>query len=346
MRTRVAFGFGAALLLATSGAWATDTKGDVGGKGGNGPGEAPTDNNSTTGIVPFDQAERNQNPDLNKKREEQKSWDIGADFETHRLIRQDDLDYQGNAANKVFNVFGLFADYRLTSHDIITVRDLLTESFIAEQGESGLRTGDIGFSYTHILPLPRDFTLSGTLAIDAPISYQSQKSSQIIDPTLVLGLSKRFGRYINLVGHVSGGVFVDKYAEAEGGATNPLAHLGVGLGVQVVMPFHEPLLIGITATTSYTWFYNVNSGDPGVVQPGVVQDSQFQSQPIQQSYGGEIFARYTLPTLAGVKSDIQLAFAQGDPALGYTSFLHDGVGYTYLFFRDTSEIYATFSVSY
>jgi hypothetical protein len=346
MRTRVAFGFGAALLLATSGAWATDTKGDTGGKAGNGPGAAPADNNTATGIVPLDEATRNQNPDLNKKREEEKPWDIGADFETHRLIRQDDLDNQGSAANKVFNAFGLFADYRLSSHDIISVRDFMTEQFITDQGTSGLSVGDLTFSYSHIQPLPRDFTLSITFAVSAPTSYQSQKTSQIIDPTLILGLNKRFGRYINLVGRISGGVFVDKYAEAEGGATNPLAHLGVTVGAQVVMPFHEPLLFGIDANTSYVWDYNVASGDPSVVSPGVVQDSQFSSQPIQQSYGGEIFARYTLPTLAGVKSDIQLALAQGDPSMGYTSFLHDGVGYTYLFFRDTSEIYATFSASY
>jgi hypothetical protein len=346
MRTRVAFGFGAALLLATSGAWATDTKGDIGGKGGNGPGAAPPDSNTTTDIVPLEQAERRQNPDLAKKTEESKSWDIGADFETHRLIRQDDLDNQGSAANKVFNAFGLFADYRLSSHDIVTVRDFMTEQFIADQGQSGLSVGDVTFSYTHIQPLPRDFTLSATFAMSAPTSYASQKSSQIIDPTIVLGLNKRFGRYINLVARVSGGFLVDKYAEAEGGAANPLAHVGGTIGAQVVMPFHEPLLLGIDATTSYTWFYNVNSGDPGVIQPGAVQDSQFSSQPIQQSYGGEIFARYTLPTLAGVKSDLQLALAQGDPTLGYTSFLHDGVGYTYLFFRSTSEVYATFSVSY
>ena len=100
------------------------------------------------------------------------------------------------------------------------------------------------------------------------------------------------------------------------------------------------------ATTSYIWFYNVASGDPSIVANGVVADNQFSSQPISQSYGGEIFARYTLPTLAGVKSDFTLSLAQGDPALGYASVLHDGVGYTYLFFRQTSEVYASFTVRY
>jgi hypothetical protein len=343
MRTRVAFGFGAALLLATSGAWATDTKGDIGGKGGNGPG-ATQESEPAPVIVPVTDAERKQNPDLAKKTEETKPWDIGGDFETHRLIRQDDLE--GAGANKVSNALGVFADYRLSPHDIVTVRDFFTENFLVDQGQSGLRTGDVTFSYTHIHPLPRDFTFSGTFAISAPTSYQSQKSSQIVDPTLILGLNKRFGRYINLVARVTGGVFVDKYAEAEGGAPNPLARLGGALGVQVVMPFHEPLLLGIDATTSYTWIYQVQSGDPNVVANGVVSDAQFPNQPISQSYGGEIFARYTLPSLAGVKSDFQLALTQGDPEVGYTSFLHDGVGYAYLFYRQTSDIYATFSVSY
>ena len=73
------------------------------------------------------------------------------------------------------------------------------------------------------------------------------------------------------------------------------------------MPFHEPLSFGISASTSYNWLYNVQSGDPSVVSNGVVADATYQNQPIQQTYGGEIYARYTLPTLAGVKSDITVA---------------------------------------
>src|SRR5580700_2895533 len=159
MRTRAAFGFGAALLLATGGAWAAESKGDTGGKGGNGPGPTTEQPSSGPSIVPLSDAQKNQNPDLAKKPEETKAWDVGATFETHRLIRQDDLE--GAGANKVFNAFGLFADYRLTQHDILTVRDYFTEDFLADQGETGVRSGDVTLSYTHIQPLPGQFTLSG-----------------------------------------------------------------------------------------------------------------------------------------------------------------------------------------
>jgi hypothetical protein len=349
MRTKAAYGFGAAVLLATSGAWAADaSKGEAGSKVDPGKAVAPAAPAEQPSIGPsitsLSESEKNRNPDRLRNAEETKAWDIGATFETHRLIRQDDLG--GAASQKVFNAFGLFADYRLTQHDIVTIRDYFTENFLADQGETGVRSGDVTLSYTHVQPLPKEFTLAGTFALSAPTSFQSQKASQITDPTLILSLDKRFGRYLTLVARVSTGFIIDKYREAEGGAANPEFHLGGTVGAHVTMPFHEPLMVGIDASTSYTWFYDVQSSDPNVVQPGVVQDTQFSNQPIQQNYGGEIFARYTLPSLAGVKSDLQIALAQGDPTLGYTSFLHDGVGYTYLFFRQTSEVYASFSISY
>ena len=71
-----------------------------------------------------------------------------------------------------------------------------------------------------------------------------------------------------------------------------------------------------------------------------------KAQPVSQSYAGEIFVRYVLPSLAGVKSDFSVALADGDPALSYNSVLHDGVSQFYLFFRQTAEVYGTFSVRY
>ena len=141
-------------------------------------------------------------------------------------------------------------------------------------------------------------------------------------------------------------MFIDRFAEAEGGAANPLANLGFTLSAEVIMPFHEPLSIGASIQDAYVWFYQVQSSDSNVVSPGVVTDATYPNQPVQQTYGGEVYARYTLPSLAGVKSDIQISLAQGDPDLGYTSYLHDGVGYMYIFFRQSSEVYASFSVRY
>jgi len=348
MRTTAAFGFAAAVVLASTSAFAADTgKGDTGGKGGLGPGAPPTTETGVGDVVPLGNGSQNPvaNPDQTaRKAEKQKPWEIGATFETHRLIRQDDLE--GVGANKVFNDFGVYASYSLSEHDRIGIRDYFYERFLADEGETGVRSDDVTATYTRTQKLPKDFSFAATLAINAPTSFESQKMGLITAPGLVLQIDKKIGRYIGLSARATTGFFIVKYREAEGGAQNPEFRLGFSLEAEVIMPFHEPLSIGMDATTSYIWFYNVASGDPSIVANGVVADNQFSSQPISQSYGGEIFARYTLPTLAGVKSDFTLSLAQGDPALGYASVLHDGVGYTYLFFRQTSEVYASFTVRY
>jgi len=41
-----------------------------------------------------------------------------------------------------------------------------------------------------------------------------------------------------------------------------------------------------------------------------------------------------------------VAYAQGDPTIGYSSVLHDGVGHAYLGFYNTSEVYASLGVRY
>ena len=63
------------------------------------------------------------------------------------------------------------------------------------------------------------------------------------------------------------------------------------------------------------------------------------SQPWQQSYGGEIFVRYVMPDLSGFKSDLTVALANGDPSLGYPSVLHDGVVHPYLLYYNSAEVY-------
>jgi len=346
MRTRAALGFAAAAVLASTSAFATDTgKGETGGKGGLGPGEsAPAAAGST--FIPLGEGSQNTNanPDVLTKKNEQKPWEIDADFETHRMIRQDDLESFGQ--DKVFNALGIFASYSLTDNDRIGLREFFIEHFIADQGESGIRADDVTATYTHTQKLPKDFRLGISFALSAPTSFTSQKEGLITAPSLAINLSKRIGRYVSLSARGGAVFFIDKYREAEGGDPNAEFRMNFGLDAEVAMPFHEQLSVGISATTSYLWLYNVASGDPSVVATGVTQDPTFSTQPVQQSYGGEIYARYELPTLAGVKSDLALALAQGDPELGFTTELHEGIGYTYLFFRQTSEVYATFTVRY
>jgi hypothetical protein len=111
--------------------------------------------------------------------------------------------------------------------------------------------------------------------------------------------------------------------------------------------------VGLSLYTAWTWYYNIGTGNlngSGVntseAMNGIVQDPTFANQPIQQSYGGEVFVRYELPTFTGIKSDISVAYAQGDPTIGYTSLLHDGVGHAYLGYRQTSEVYASLGLRY
>ncbi len=81
---------------------------------------------------------------------------------------------------------------------------------------------------------------------------------------------------------------------------------------------------------------------PTANQPGNAN----YSQPMQQSYGGEVYIRYAFPNLMGAKTDLTVAVANGDPTLGYGSTLHDGVEHIYGAFRQTAEFYAVFGARY
>jgi hypothetical protein len=80
---------------------------------------------------------------------------------------------------------------------------------------------------------------------------------------------------------------------------------------------------------------------------GATPDPQFgTSQPVQQSYGGDVFVRYVLPDLSGFRSDIALTLANGDPTLGYPSVLNDGIQHPYLLYYDTAEVYLALEGEY
>jgi hypothetical protein len=119
----------------------------------------------------------------------------------------------------------------------------------------------------------------------------------------------------------------------------------VSASAEYHMPFHKALSTGALLSTDYMWLYEVRQATPAPY--GVAADPQFSGkQPVQQAYGGQIFVRYAFPEWQGFKGDALLAFAQGDPTLGYTSVLHDGVGHAYLFYRRSSEVFLALSVLY
>lgn len=341
-----------ALLIAgsASAAGGSGGRGETGGKGGAGPGSATTAGQGDVGptVATDTQASRSGlSPDkVVEEKVAPKPWELGANWETHRLIRQEDL--AGAGSSKVFNLVFFSGRYDITDKDRVSVSWGLYQRFLADDGETGFRGTDITLAYTRLVPLPEKLTLRITPSTTIPVSFYSQKSSNITSPGLSLTLSRKFGD-LNIDARISGGAFIDHYASAEGGAPNAKYRAGGSLTAEYSMPFHRALSLGASLIDSYYWFYNVqNSGAGNSVlnQNGVVQDSQFSGQTMQQSYGGEIFVRYLLPTLMGFKSDATVALANGDPSLGYPGALHDGVVHPYLFYRQTAEVYGALSLRY
>jgi hypothetical protein len=244
----------------------------------------------------------------------------------------------------------------------VKLRGYVFERFVADQGETGFRLDDMIVSYTRRIPFPQDFTLRVTPWFLIPLSFGSRLQSMYTSSRLAFDLEKKLGRYVTADLRTRGDVFFYKYRTSgpidtnpdgtpqAGGTPNPKYSLGVAAEVEVAMPFHEALSLGADVGTGYTWYYqpvNVqNDTNVSVQQNGVVGDPTYSSQPIQQSYYGEVFVRYTMPSLAGMKSDLVVALANGDPSLGSVSVLHDGVGHVYLGYRQNAEVYAAFTLRY
>ena len=363
----ISVGFGIAVVLASVASaaapqgGAAGNKGDSGGKGGLGPEnstaagaggsseESPALDTSLQGIG----GKSTQSPDqANIAHEQEKPWEVSAAFETHRLLQQNYVA-DGLGQYKTFNVLFLAARYSLTDNDIVTLSGGGYQFFLADQTESGFRAADLSLSYTHLFQLPARLLLRTTGSITAPISYDSQLASNITTPSLSVSLSRRFGDLLVTAG-LRGSYFWDRYTSAnsigtsadasnpESGSGQPNAKWSAGgyLSAEYAMPFHRALSLGAALTDGYTWFYNVGAAPAGTaVFPGATTQPNIDNNPFQQSYGGEIFARYIIPDLSGFKSDLTLALANGDPSLGYPTVLHDGVVHPYLLYYNSAEVY-------
>jgi hypothetical protein len=369
----ITVGLGIALLLATSVAAAAPQggsagqKGDTGGKGGLGPegstqsgagGSAEQGGSVDTSLQQFGKggAGGNEDKTANKVNEE-KPWEISGTFETHHLLEGNFITT--DASLKTFNILFLAGRYNITQNDTVSLAGGAIQYLQADQGETGFRAFDLSLAYTHRFQLPEKFNLATTGSVTAPISYASQLASNITTPSLGVTLSRKFGDlYVAL--NVRGSVFIDRYTSAgsnsnsvaPGGgstgteATNPKASLGGALTAEYNMPFYRPWSIGAALVDSYVWYYDVGQCPAQTTCPGATSNPLTDGQPFQQSYGGEIFTRYVLPDLAGFKSDIMLALANGDPGLGYPTVLHDGVVHPYLFYYNTAEVYVALEGRY
>ena len=269
-----------------------------------------------------------------------KKWELYAVFETHRLVRQNDLG--GDAPNKTFNFFYVYPHYDITDRDRVSLRAGFYERFVADQGETGLRFDDLVFAYTRFIPLPAEFMLRITGSLTAPTSFGSKLAGIVTVPRLGARIDRQFGRVTALlIGY--GEYYVAKYRTAVGGNPNPQWHTATVADVEYRVPVIEKLSLGLSASTGWTWYYGVDSTNAGPT----VGDSQFSKQPVQQSYGAEVYARYDLPDWEGLRSDITLSYGQGDPTLGYTSVLHDGARHLYYGFnRHVSEVYLALAARY
>ena len=118
------------------------------------------------------------------------------------------------------------------------------------------------------------------------------------------------------------------------------------------MPFHEPLSLGLSFFTAYTWYYEVSNGGGCTHKEAVLcmngTEMEPTQQPAQQRYGGEVSVRYQFPTVGGFKTDALFAFAPlGDPTLGYMSVLHGtGAASVQAGYFSLMEVYASVSARY
>jgi hypothetical protein len=324
--------------------------GAAGGGGASGGGGAASGGSGSS--IPRDQAD-GSGSGVAPRDPSKKMWEVGISSEYHRLFIQNDLE--GAAANKNLLVHAAYVEVDPTPHDKIRLRGFLYERFLSDPGESGVRSDDLILQYTHVQPLPYDMTLKPGGWVTFPTSFSSQKASSITSPRLYVALDKALGNWVHIEPRVSGDYYIVRYGSVENGSTpNTQWRAGVGLNAEVQMPFHPQLSIGADAGTAYYWYYRARAAQAGNSNPsfpGTVQDSTYKEQPVQQTYGFEAYARYDLsryrPEAAtDLHWDFTMSLANGDPAIGYSSAIHDGSLAVYWGFRTTSQVYAVLAARY
>jgi hypothetical protein len=346
-------------LLFAGAAWGAEGKGDKGGpapSGGSGsPGGGGASQGGEATRTTGEGGEGDvggNNPDtVDPFARAYKPWEVGVAFTTHRLVVQNDLAGgsgadgagSGAGADKMVNDYEAYVRYDITKHDRLSLRMYMYERFLADPGENGVRLDDMVLTYTHSIPLPRKFNLDIGLLLTAPTSYDSYLAGTVTTPRLTVGVDRRFGPLsLDARTYFQYDIQTEEsYGDGGGGAPTSLAHVGIVADAELHMPFYEPLSVGVGIATGYTWYHEIAGQQPAAT------DSQFgNSQPIQQSYGGEAYLRYLMPSLAGFKPDVTLAYAMGDATIGYSNILHDGVGHLYLGYRENSEFYLRLAVAY
>jgi hypothetical protein len=183
--------------------------------------------------------------------------------------------------------------------------------------------------------------------VDIGLSYESIKlSSLIAAPRIGVSAQRDFGP-LNIYALVYGYLYLEKYDSYVGGDANPKSSLAALVQATFTVPHLRALEIGALGTASVIWYHEVHDdGSNALIRElGSTSDALTPSQPFTNDFGGEVFVRYTLPTDV-VGSDILIAYADGDPTIGYQGLRHDGVGRFNLFYRHVAELYAAVTVRY
>jgi hypothetical protein len=328
-------------------------KGSAGG-GGGGAGGGPSSGGASEGG-------RELRPDTGVAEEEKvKPWEIDIYGEYHRLWYQNDLG--GDAQNKNVLYYEATASWLPSANDKFTVRAGFYERFINDQGQSPFQFDDMVVSYIRYVPLPKDFTLRISPRVDLGTGYDSRVHSGFrFGPRLGVGLEKviegltiygfGYGQYYNYEKKESGG---PSDTSAAGGTPNPYGRLAATLEISYNFPFYKPVTLGVSGYVSATWFYEPESSTPmGASATGgaytntpTTTDSLTPSQPISNSAGGEIYARYDFPKASGLETNLTVAIADGDATVGYQNLLHDGVSHFSLGYRHSLQSYAVLQFKY
>lgn len=296
-------------------------------------GGRPADEANPTEIIAPLSSEERRVEDTNAR-----PWALTLEIEGHHLIRQTDVDQ----ATANFMYYAITGRYHITKYDRVQASIGAYQLGIKDPGETGFRASDLALSYQRLIPLPEEFNLRLRAQLLFPTSFLSSNRSLIMEPSIRARVTKVFGPAV-----VGAAVRYRyewmKYTTAAGGAVNPRSGLTFGADVEVAMPFWKSLSVGADLFTTYRWYYEVgNLGPDGSTSFGTVRDSQFDKQPMTQSYGGNVFVRYAFPPFEGIETDLRVAYGNGSG----DSVLHDGVARFYAFYRRSSEVFAAFTAAY
>ena len=281
-----------------------------------------------------------------------KRWQLDAVWEAHAMLIPWNIDHEGAGAEKLLNIGYLSGRVNLTTNNRLSVRMGMYIFDLCDANESGcVRATDLSVTYTRIQNIGKGFGLRFSASATAPTSFSSWHDSGLITALTGVVAAGYQHRWLSLDLRAFGSGYIQRWASELGGNPNPKGSFGVVLSATVEMPFWRRLTLGAEIYDEYTWLYDIVNGAPNPTGSGaggaVVKDPTFgTSQPAQQIYGGEVFAEVRIPDAKYVQFDLHVAYAQGDPTLGYTSVLHDGVAHLYGFWRLNSEVYAALTAHF